>query len=38
MSDGAKKKLENFPASIDIDVYKEDIDVARDNCSGIMYV
>jgi len=34
--DGAKKKLENFPATIDIEVYKEDVDVARDNCSGII--
>ncbi|CAM6031454.1 unnamed protein product, partial [Sphagnum compactum] len=36
MSDGAKRKLENFPGSVDIEVYKEDVDVARDNCSGVI--
>lgn len=36
MADGAKGKLQNLPVAPNIEVYKEDYDIARDNCSGIM--
>lgn len=36
MANAAKNKLQNLPVRPNIEVYKEDPDVARDNCSGIM--
>ncbi|XP_063704927.1 RNA 3'-terminal phosphate cyclase [Culicoides brevitarsis] len=36
MANGAKNKMQNLPVRANIEVYKEDPAIARDNCSGII--